>query len=82
MRRTPQQVVANEYGWEKLYAERVAMAYGRRYGMKVRIDKAEQLLGWGLQTQFRDGVSHLVVWYQANREWAKNVSTPHESCNH
>jgi len=23
----------NEYGGEKLYAERVAMAYGRRYGM-------------------------------------------------
>src|SRR5512143_1110324 len=25
----------NEYGWEKLYAER--MAYGRRYGMTVRL---------------------------------------------
>jgi len=23
----------NEYGWEKLYSERVAMAYGRRYGI-------------------------------------------------
>jgi nucleoside-diphosphate-sugar epimerase len=31
----------NEYGWEKLYAERVAMAYGRRYGMKVRIARFE-----------------------------------------
>jgi GDP-D-mannose 3',5'-epimerase len=27
----------NEYGWEKLYSERIAMAYGRRYGMQVRI---------------------------------------------
>jgi nucleoside-diphosphate-sugar epimerase len=27
----------NEYGWEKLYAERTAMAYGRRYGMVVRL---------------------------------------------
>src|SRR5262249_46251224 len=27
----------NEYGWEKLYAERMAMAYGRRYGMAIRI---------------------------------------------
>ena len=27
----------NEYGWEKLYAERVAMAYGRKHGMEVRI---------------------------------------------
>ena len=27
----------NEYGWEKLYSERVAMAYSRRYGIQVRI---------------------------------------------
>ena len=27
----------NEYGWEKLYAERMALAYGRRFGMQVRI---------------------------------------------
>jgi nucleoside-diphosphate-sugar epimerase len=35
----------NEYGWEKLYAERVAMAYGRRYGMKVRIARFENCYG-------------------------------------
>ncbi len=27
----------NEYGWEKLYSERLALAYGRRYDMKIRI---------------------------------------------
>jgi len=27
----------NEYGWEKLYAERIAMAYARNYGTQVRI---------------------------------------------
>jgi len=27
----------NEYGWEKLYSERLAMSYERRYGMQVRI---------------------------------------------
>jgi nucleoside-diphosphate-sugar epimerase len=27
----------NEYGWEKLYAERATLAYGRRYGIAVRI---------------------------------------------
>ncbi|MBC7232361.1 MAG: hypothetical protein H5T68_03850 [Chloroflexi bacterium] len=32
-------------GWEKLYAERVAMAYGRRYGMKVRIARFENCYG-------------------------------------
>jgi len=35
----------NEYGWEKLYAERVAMAYGRRYPMKVRIGRFENCYG-------------------------------------
>jgi GDP-D-mannose 3',5'-epimerase len=35
----------NEYGWEKLYAERIAMAYGRRYGMKVRVARFENCYG-------------------------------------
>jgi GDP-D-mannose 3',5'-epimerase len=35
----------NEYGWEKLYAERMAMAYGRRYGMVVRIARFQNTYG-------------------------------------
>jgi len=35
----------NEYGWEKLYAERTAMAYGRRYGMAVRIARFQNTYG-------------------------------------
>lgn len=35
----------NEYGWEKLYAERMAMAYGRRYGMQVRIARFQNCYG-------------------------------------
>jgi nucleoside-diphosphate-sugar epimerase len=35
----------NEYGWEKLYAERVAQAYGRRYGMAVRIARFQNCYG-------------------------------------
>ena len=35
----------NEYGWEKLYAERVALAYGRHYGMKVRIARFQNCYG-------------------------------------
>ena len=46
------------------------------------IGKAEGLLNWRPQTSFAEGVAQLVAWYQANREWAKNVSTLHESCNH
>lgn len=35
----------NEYGWEKLYAERMAMAYGRRYGMTVRLARFQNTYG-------------------------------------
>jgi GDP-D-mannose 3',5'-epimerase len=35
----------NEYGWEKLYAERTAMAYGRRYGMTVRLARFQNCFG-------------------------------------
>jgi len=35
----------NEYGWEKLYAERAAMAYGRRYGMAIRIARFQNTYG-------------------------------------
>ncbi len=35
----------NEYGWEKLYSERVAMAYGRRHGMHVRIARFQNCYG-------------------------------------
>ena len=35
----------NEYGWEKLYSERMAMAYGRHFGMKVRIARFQNCYG-------------------------------------
>ena len=35
----------NEYGWEKLYSERMAMAYGRRYGMIVRLARFQNTYG-------------------------------------
>lgn len=35
----------NEYGWEKLYAERTAMAYGRRHGFDVRIARFQNCYG-------------------------------------
>src|SRR5512143_3704541 len=35
----------NEYGWEKLYAERMALAYGRRFGTKVRIARFQNCYG-------------------------------------
>ncbi len=35
----------NEYGWEKLYAERMAMAYERNQGMVVRIARFQNCYG-------------------------------------
>lgn len=35
----------NEYGWEKLYSERMAMAYERNKGMKVRIARFQNCYG-------------------------------------
>ena len=35
----------NEYGWEKLYAERMAMAYGRRFGMTIRLARFQNCFG-------------------------------------
>ena len=41
----------------------------------ANIQKAEKLLGWRPQVTFREGITALVEWYQANREWAKNIHT-------
>ena len=35
----------NEYGWEKLYAERMALAYGRHFGMRIRIARFQNCFG-------------------------------------
>jgi nucleoside-diphosphate-sugar epimerase len=35
----------NEYGWEKLYSERMAQAFARKYGMAVRIARFQNCYG-------------------------------------
>ncbi|MHA1410855.1 MAG: NAD-dependent epimerase/dehydratase family protein, partial [Candidatus Odinarchaeia archaeon] len=35
----------NEYGWEKLYSERVALTYGRKSEMKVRVARFQNCYG-------------------------------------
>jgi nucleoside-diphosphate-sugar epimerase len=35
----------NEYGWEKLFSERVLQAYGRKYPMRVRIARFQNTYG-------------------------------------
>ena len=35
----------NEYGWEKLYSERVVQTYGRRFGLETRIGRFQNCFG-------------------------------------
>lgn len=35
----------SEYGWEKLFSERLYLAYGRNYGMEVRIARYHNIYG-------------------------------------
>jgi nucleoside-diphosphate-sugar epimerase len=35
----------NEYGWEKLYAERMALVYAKKYGFTVRIARFQNCYG-------------------------------------
>jgi nucleoside-diphosphate-sugar epimerase len=35
----------NEYGWEKLYAERMALAYARHYSIEVRVARFQNCYG-------------------------------------
>ncbi len=40
------------------------------------IGKAKRLLGWEPQMELVEGMKHLVDWYRAERDWAKEVATP------
>ena len=35
----------SEYGWEKLFSERLYLAYGRNHGMKIRIGRYHNIFG-------------------------------------
>ena len=40
------------------------------------ISKARNMLGWNPQVDLREGIGNLIAWYNSERAWAKNVSTP------
>lgn len=39
------------------------------------VSKAGQLLGWEPQVSLREGITRLIEWYNANREWAREIDT-------
>lgn len=65
---------------EELVKQKANIVYRDRHPADVlatwaNIDKAGRLLSWRPASTFRDGVAAMVRWYQAHREWAKDVST-------
>ncbi len=65
---------------EELVGKKANIEYKPRHPADVLatwadIGKAERLLGWRPRSSFEQGVAHLVAWYQANRDWAKEVTT-------
>ena len=42
----------------------------------ANVNKAGELLGWEPQVGLHEGVRRLVEWYNAEREWAREVLTP------
>jgi nucleoside-diphosphate-sugar epimerase len=39
------------------------------------VSKAGQILGWEPQVNLRQGIQRTIEWYQANRDWAKEINT-------
>jgi nucleoside-diphosphate-sugar epimerase len=37
--------------------------------------KARHILGWEPEFTLMDGISRLIAWYNAERAWAKEIST-------
>jgi UDP-glucuronate 4-epimerase len=65
---------------EELLGKKATFEYRKFHPADVmatwaNISKAEQLLGWRPQFNFRKGVEALVAWYRANRAWAKEILT-------
>jgi nucleoside-diphosphate-sugar epimerase len=39
------------------------------------VEKAGRLLGWEPQVSLEEGIGRLVAWYEAERDWAKDIQT-------
>ncbi|MCK6538805.1 MAG: GDP-mannose 4,6-dehydratase [Anaerolineales bacterium] len=66
---------------EEVVGKKAEIVYGPPNPADMRsnwadVTKAGQLLGWEPQFDMRSGVEKLVEWYNAEREWAKDVLTP------
>jgi UDP-glucuronate 4-epimerase len=65
---------------EKLVGKKARLQHKPRHPADILatwadIGRAKQFLNWRPQARFEDGIGRLVNWYQANREWAKDLET-------
>jgi UDP-glucuronate 4-epimerase len=66
---------------EDVVGKKAIIEYGPAVQADMRsnwanVTKAKELLGWEPEYDLRRGVEGLVDWYNAEREWAKDVLTP------
>ncbi len=65
---------------ERLTGAQAKIVYAEAHPSDVaatwaNIEKAARLLHWKPQVEFATGVANLVRWYNANRDWAKDIAT-------
>ncbi len=66
---------------ESLTGQKGKVEYGPRIQAEMNtnwadVSKARRLLGWEPQVGLKEGVSHLVDWYNTERSWASEILTP------
>jgi nucleoside-diphosphate-sugar epimerase len=65
---------------EKLTGKQASLVFKPAHPADVpatwaNISRAKQILGWSPSSTLEDGIAHLVDWYLANRDWAKEITT-------
>ena len=65
---------------EEITGQKAELVFQQRHRADVMrtwadVRKARKLLGWKSQWSFDLGVKSLMDWYQANREWAREIRT-------
>jgi nucleoside-diphosphate-sugar epimerase len=65
---------------EELTGQRALIEYGPpnladMFTNWADVTKAREMLGWSPQVGMREGVRHLIDWYLAERDWAKEIDT-------
>jgi len=66
---------------EELTGKQASVEYGPpnpadMFTNHADVSKARRMLGWDPQVGLREGLQRLIAWYNAEREWAKEILTP------